>query len=182
MSEKFKVANIRAIHFITITIIDWVDLLTRPEYKHIIIESLIYCQKNKGLKIYAFVIMTSHIHLIASCEAPFHLPETIRDFKKFTSKKLVEAIIEFPESRKVWLLRKFAFAAGRIERGVNYKVWKDGFHPIELDSNKLIDEKLDYIHKNPVQEEIVQSPEQYMYSSAINYTGGKGIIDVELLI
>ena len=182
MSEKFKVANIRAIHFITLTIIDWVDLMTRPEYKHIIIESLEYCRKNKGLKIYAFVIMTSHIHLIASCDEPYHLPETIRDFKKFTSKKLITAIMKLPESRKVWLLRKFAYAAGRINRGVNYKVWQDGFHPIELDSNKLMDEKLDYIHNNPVKEEIVQQPEQYLYSSAIDYTGGKGILDVELLV
>jgi putative transposase len=182
MSEKFKVANIRSIHFITITIIDWVDLFTRPEYKHIIIESLEYCQRNKNLKIYAFVIMTSHIHLIVSSDGPFHLPATIRDFKKFTSKKLISAIMELPESRRIWLLRKFAYAAGRIKRGVNYKVWQDGFHPIELDSNRLIDEKLDYIHNNPVDEEIVQNPDQYMYSSAINYSGGKGLLDVELLI
>jgi len=182
MSEKFKVANIRSIHFLTITIIDWVDLLTRPEYKHIIIESLEYCRKDKSLRIYAFVIMTSHIHLIASSDEPFSLPETIRDFKKFTSKRLIEKLIELPESRKVWILKKFSFAADRIERGVNYKVWKDGFHPVELDSNKLIDEKLDYIHNNPVKEEIVKFPEQYLYSSALNYSGGKGIIDVELLI
>jgi putative transposase len=156
-SEKFKVANIRAIHFITITIIDWVDLLTRPEYKHIIIESMEYCQKNKGLKIYAFVIMTNHIHLIASCDEPYQLPESIRDFKKSTSRKLITAIMELPESRKVWLLKKYAYAAGRIERGVNYNVWQDGFHSVELDSNKLIDEKLDYTRYNPAQEEIVEN-------------------------
>jgi putative transposase len=126
--------------------------------------------------------MTNHVHLIASCDDPYHLPETIRDFKKFTSKKLIAAIMEIPESRKVWLLKKFAYAAGRIERGVNFKIWQDGFHPIELDSNKLIDEKLDYIHNNPVEEEIVQRPEQYIYSSALNYIGRKGVLDVELLI
>jgi len=182
MSEKHKVANIRSVHFVTITIVDWVDLLIRPVYKHIIIESLKYCQHHKGLNIYAYVIMSSHIHLIISSEEGFTIPETIRDFKKFTSKRLIEAIIEFPESRREWLLNKFSYAAGMIKRGVNYKVWQDGFHPVELDTNKLIEEKKDYIHNNPVEEEIVIKPGDYIYSSALNYMGEKGVLDIELLM
>jgi len=78
MSEKYKVANIRSVHFVTITIVDWVDLLIKPVYKHIIIESLKYCQHHKGLNIYAYVIMSSHIHLIISSEEGFTISETIR--------------------------------------------------------------------------------------------------------
>ena len=98
-----------------------------------------------------------------------------------TSKKFIEAINEHPESRREWLLNKFSFAAGRIKRGINYKVWQDGFHPVELDTNQLLDEKLDYIHRNPVEEEIVKRPEDYLYSSAMNYIGEKGILKIELI-
>ena len=181
MSEKYKVANIRSVHFVTITIIDWVDLLTRPTYKHIIMDSLKYCQQNKGLKIYAYVIMTSHLHFIVSSKEGFTIPETIRDFKKFTSKKLIEAIKGYPESRREWLLNKFSYAAGRIKRGTNYKVWQDGFHPVELDTNQLLEEKLEYIHRNPVEEEIVHKPEDYIYSSALDYMGEKRILKIELI-
>ncbi len=182
MSDKYKVANNNSTYFITITVIDWVDLFIRPYYKHILIESLQYCQKNKGLKIYAFVIMTSHLHLVVSSEQGFLLSETIKDFKKYTSKKLIEALKEYPESRREWLLNKFSYAAGRIRRGVNFKVWQDGFHPIELVTSDMVKEKLHYIHNNPVEEEIVEKPEDYKYSSAMNYSEKIGVIEVELIV
>jgi len=95
MSGKYKVRDSSAIYFITLTIIDWVDLFTRQVYKHLILDSINYCRLNKGLKIYAYVIMTSHIHLIVSCQKEYKLEDTIRDFKKFTSKKLIDHIIKF---------------------------------------------------------------------------------------
>ena len=107
MSEKYKVRNPEGIYFITLTVIDWVDLFSRPVYKHILIDSLKYCQKHKELAIYAYVIMPNHLHLIVSSGEGFLLANTIRDFKKYTSKKLIEAIKENPESRRVWLLKKF---------------------------------------------------------------------------
>jgi len=79
-------------------------------------------------------------------------------------------------------LKKFSFVADRIRKGVNYKIWKDGFHPVELSDNKMIEQRLDYIHNNPVEEEIVVNPEDYLYSSASNYMGGSGILEVEKLM
>lgn len=95
----------------------------------------------------------------------------MRDMKKFTSKAIIKAIAETNESRREWLLIKFAFAAKRINRGVNHKVWQDGFHPIELTSNKLMDQKLDYLHNNPVIEGYVYRAEDWVYSSAGYYSG-----------
>jgi len=181
MSEKDKVKNPEGIYFITITVIDWVDLFTRPVYKHILIDSLEYCIKNKGLTVYAYVIMSNHMHLIVSTNENYALEATIRDFKKFTSKKLIEAIEENPESRREWLLKKFAFASDRIKRGSKYKVWKDGFHPVELSNREILEQKLNYIHENPVNEEIVINAEDYKYSSATNYTGGTGQLDIVLI-
>lgn len=181
MSSKYKVKKQAVPHFITITIIDWLDLFSKSIYKHIIIDALKYCRLNKELRIHAYVIMTSHIHLIVSCEYGHILEDIIRDFKKHTSKEFIKAIVEQPESRREWLLNKFSFAAKRIKRGVNYKVWKDGFHPIELATTKMIKQRLNYIHNNPVEEEIVNHPEDYKFSSADNYTGGLGLLDIDLI-
>lgn len=109
------------------------------------------------------------------------LNDIIRDFKKFTSKELVKAIKEIPESRREWLLNKFEYAAGRLKRGVNYKLWQDGFHPVELNTNKMFDERLDYIHNNPVEEGITWSAEEYKYSSASNYSGTESVMHVDLI-
>ncbi|WP_430934568.1 REP-associated tyrosine transposase [Saccharicrinis sp. 156] len=177
MSSKYKVRNQEALHFVTATIIDWVDLFTRPIYKHILVESLEYCQNKKDLKVHAYVIMTSHIHLIVSSSGS-NLEDIIRDFKKYTSKELLAAIKEHPESRREWLLNKFSYAANRIKRGANFKIWKDGFHPVELATTEMLTQRLDYVHKNPVEEEIVIKPEDYKYSSAIDYAGGKGVLSL----
>ena len=83
---------------------------------------------------------------------------------------MINTIVEINESRKIWLLRKFAFAAKRVKKGKNYKVWHDGFHPIHLSTNEVIDQRLDYIHNNSVKAGIVYSPEDYVYSSAGSYT------------
>jgi putative transposase len=131
MSEKYKVRDFSQIHFITVTIVDWVDLLTRPVYKDIIIDSLKHCQENKGMNLHAYVIMSNHFHAIVSSDK-IPLNDIVRDLKKFTSKELISTIQQTNESRSVWLLKKFKFAAERIRRGVNYKVWQDGFHPVEL--------------------------------------------------
>ena len=165
MSEKYKIGEPERPHFITTTVIDWVDLFTRPVYKDILVDSLNYCTEYKSLTIYAYCIMPSHIHLIASSQGPA-LNQIMRDLKKFTSKRLIEAIKKETESRGEWLLNKFSFAAKRINRGVNYKVWQDGFHPVELTSNAMMDQKLEYVHNNPVVEGYVHLPEQWVYSSA----------------
>lgn len=182
MSSKYKVKDNQQPYFITITVIDWVDVFIRPVYKHLVVESLNYCQDNKGLTIHAYVIMSSHIHLIVSVkEENIKLEDIIRDFKKYTSKEIIKTIKEYPESRREWLLNKFSYAANRVKNGKNYKLWKDGFHPIELSSSEILQQKLDYIHNNPVEEEIVYEPYEYKYSSALDYSGGKGFVCIEKL-
>jgi putative transposase len=177
MSEKFKARNREGLYFITTTIVDWVDLFTRPTYKHIIVDSLNYCVAHKGLKIHAWVLMSNHIHLIVSCEND--LASVMRDFKSFTSKQFSKAIDAAEESRKDWLLGKFRYAANRVLRGKDFKIWKDGYHPVELIGNEMIDQKMDYIHDNPVRQEIVFLPEHYLYSSARDYCGEKGLVKIE---
>ena len=118
MSEKYKVQDSQALHFITITVIGWIDLFVRRDYKELVLESLKFCQEEKGMKIYAWVIMTSHIHLIVSNDRD-DLPSVIRDFKTFTSKGLTKLIKTIPESRREWMLKKFAFEANKNVRATS---------------------------------------------------------------
>jgi len=94
MSSKYRIHNSQEIYFITFAVVEWVDALSRPYYKDLLIESLKYCQDNKGLILYAYVIMNNHVHLIASADEGYNLSDILRDMKKFSSKKLVKAIEE----------------------------------------------------------------------------------------
>jgi REP element-mobilizing transposase RayT len=107
--------------------------------------------------------------------------DTLRDFKKFTSKKLLQNIIEEPESRREWLLEHFSKACSHLKRDQEYKVWQDGYHAEEVFSNKFIYQKLNYIHENPVKEKIVENPEDYLFSSAKNYAFLPSLLHVELI-
>jgi REP element-mobilizing transposase RayT len=121
-----------------------VDVFTRNEYKDILIENLAWCQKNKGLEVFAWCIMTNNVHLIARAEECISLSDILRDFKKFTSKAVLKAIRENNrESRKEWLLKQFETSDGN-------RFWRPDNQPVELRSNAVIDQKLNYIHQNPV--------------------------------
>ena len=168
MSQRYKVIDSSVPTFVTITIIDWVDLLIRPIYFEILDNSLNYCVAHKGLKIHAYVYMSSHIHMIVSSDVK-ELSNIIRDFKKFTSKAFIEAIKEHPESRREWLLNKFSYAANRIKKGKHYKVWKDGFYPIILDNYEKIEQRVNYIHHNPVASGLVYHERDWKNSSYVAY-------------
>jgi len=183
MSDQYQARDPEGIYFLTFTIVDWVDIFTRQSYKEIVINSLKYCQLKKGLKLYAYCLMTNHLHLIAAVQEDFGIKlfEIIRDFKKFTNRAIIEEVNTTEESRKKWLLNKFEFAAKYSNRVENYKVWQDGYHAVELTSQAFTVQKLDYIHQNPVRAGIVAEPEHYLYSSASNYSGLDGPIEIELL-
>ncbi|MEM7551349.1 MAG: transposase [Bacteroidota bacterium] len=181
MSSRYKIRDKEGLYFVTFTIIGWVDLFIRNPYRDCIIESLEYCKKEKGLNVHAFVIMTSHVHAILSSKEGHDLVSTIRDFKKYTSKNLVELVQETPESRREWMLNKFRYEAERNKRGKDFKVWQDGYHAKQIESNNFLDEKLDYIHNNPVESGFVLNSEDYVYSSARSYSGETGIMKVDLL-
>jgi len=177
MSEKFKFNDTSGIYFITPTISSWIDLFTKSEYCEIILDSLRYCQKEKGLLIHSWCIMPSHLHLIISALNKNHA-DIIRDFKTFTSKKITDQIKSGHDSRKEWLIRLFGEEAMKSNRKEKYKVWQNGNHPVQLDTNVMIEERLNYIHDNPVKAEYVYKAEDYVYSSAFDYADGKGLLEI----
>jgi len=165
-----KITNQNSLHFITPTIVGWMDVSTRKVYKDIIIASLDYCIKNKGLSVHSYVIMSNHLHLIVSAKEGYQLSDIIRDFKRHTSQSIIKEIIQNPkESRQVWMLNHMKYHAKFNKNNNIHQFWKRDNHPIELITPKWIKARFDYIHLNPVRAGIVELPEDYLYSSAKDY-------------
>ena len=167
MSRKYRILDPDGLYFVSFAIVGWVDLLTRREYKDVVLESLKHCQAEKGLLIYEWVIMTSHVHLLVKADGTSGLSDILRDLKKYTSKQLINALEHHPqESRREWLLKMFREAGERNSNNTTYQVWQQHNKPLLLERTEEIDRVTDYIRENPVVEGYVASPEDYLYSSA----------------
>ena len=165
MSEKYK-TEADKLFYVTFTVVGWIDVFTRKEYVYELMENIKYCQKNKGLELYAYVIMSNHLHLIAKTQdLPLNI--VLGSFKSFTSKRLIEMIeTNQQESRKEWMMRLFEFHGKSNSQNEHYQFWQNGNHPIELWNPHVIQQKIDYLHNNPVKQGIVARPEEYLYCSA----------------
>ena len=176
-NEGYKIRDQSRPHYVTFTVVDWVDVFTRKRYKDIIVESFRYCQQEKGMVLYGYVIMGNHIHAIMQSEKE-DLSGLIRDFKKHTAKRILESIENEPESRREWMLERFKIAAKKHGRNNKYQFWKYGNHPEEVYSEKFLWSKLDYIHMNPVRAGLVVRASEYVHSSATNYVNGQGVVSI----
>jgi REP element-mobilizing transposase RayT len=180
MSTGYQIKDQTAMHYLTFQVVEWIDVFTRLAYRDIAINSLRFCQQNKGLQVFGYVIMSNHIHIIASSPEG-KLSDIIRDLKKFTSHSIIKQVIEGNESRKDWILNRFQYNAQRHSRNEKYQMWTHENHPINVYSPEFAREKLDYIHNNPVRAGIVRKPEEYVYSSASNYAEMESILDVIIM-
>lgn len=162
------------------TVVEWLDVFSREENKILLCESLNFCTEKNGLEVDAFVIMSNHIHLLATAKEG-NLSDIIRDFKKFTSGNLISRIKRGRESRKKWMIEILTKEKGDTIPKSTMQLWQYESHPIEIYSPKFTRQKIDYIHNNPVKGGIVLRPEDYKYSSAIDYAGGRGPVKISLI-
>ncbi|MCM1067447.1 MAG: transposase [Muribaculaceae bacterium] len=158
------------ISFITTTIVDWVDIFTRECYCDIVIESLQHCIEHKGLCICSWVLMTNHIHMLCYAErADVPLWAILRDFKRYTSRQLYDAIDGNQAESRLWMTDHF-----RHPGGIN--LWQDGYDEFAVYELSTLIQKTNYIHNNPVKAGFVDRPEHYRYSSAVDFAGRKGLL------
>ncbi len=181
MSRKYKFLNKEGLYFVSFATVNWIDVFVREAYSNIIVESLNYCIEQKGMEVYCWCIMPSHIHLIFRAKA--NNPDVLLGrFKEYTSKKLVKTIQENQiESRKEWMLWLFERAALKSSNVNAKQFWQHNNKPIELWSPAVIEQKADYIHQNPVVAGFTTKGRHWKYSSAIDYSGGKGLVNIEYL-
>lgn len=186
MSRNYKIRDNNKAYFVTFTVIHWIDLFIRDEFRKVFLESLKFCQQYKGLNIYAWCLMTSHAHLIVSSSNENQpLMGIIRDTKSFVSRqirKLLEDPIAVGESRREWILHMMYNQGLQNGNNKDFQCWQQHNQPILLDNNFIIDQKVEYIHNNPVEAGFVKKPEDWKYSSAIDFTlNGKGLLELSLM-
>ncbi|HLF33357.1 MAG TPA: transposase [Cyclobacteriaceae bacterium] len=183
MGRKYLIRDQDAIYFLTFTVVHWIDIFTRNVYKEIFIESVKHCQQKKGLDVYAWCIMTNHIHAILGSSGVMKLEDIIRDFKSFTSRHIRKELEQnLSESRSKWILNLLYTTGLTNKRNNDFQLWQQHNHPIELSTNEMMDQRLDYTHYNPVKAGFVEKPEDWLWSSAMDYYGtGKGKLELKFI-
>lgn len=172
--------NQASVYYFTLIVVDWVDIFTRKIYRDIVIESFAYCRNQKGLKIWAYVIMSNHVHCILSADNN-NISDVLRDFKRHTASKILKSIESPNESRRDWMLKRFEFAARSNVRNSLHQFWMHDNHAVEFITAKFAAQKLNYIHMNPVRAGLVEKPEDWLYSSARNYLFMPSLTEIDIM-
>ncbi len=175
MSSKYKVRDQTRPHFVTYATVGWADVFTRTAYRNIIRESPDYCATAKGLQVFAWCLMTNHVHLIIGTEEK-PIEAIMRDHKRHTSEAIHKALLQEAESRREWMLPLFRQAGTANSHNRGFQLWQQDYHPIELDTRDKLIGRLHYTHDNPVRAGFVAAPEHWAYSSAVAYAGGQSIL------
>ena len=182
--SKYQIRDNDKFYFLTFTVVNWIDVFIRDYYCDILVENLRYCQEKKSLEIGAWCIMSNHVHGIFRGGRKDDLASIIRDFKKYTSKRLLEAIDFYEQPRrKGWMLWMMGKAGEKQSSNKDLQFWEHYNHPKEIYSNSILEQKIHYIHQNPVKAGIVEQPEYWKYSSGKDYElGERGLIEVTHLL
>ena len=181
MSRKHKVFDSSKAYFITSSIVKWVKVFNDPAIMKILLDTIGFYQINKGFEIYSYCLMPDHFHMLCRSSNQSTLPMIMRDLKKYTSRMIIS---ELESKRQQWAtesLEIFKIVNRNSKREHVYSVWQRGYNPIECTSNKFIDQKMKYIHNNPVEAGLVSVADEYPYSSAQDYVGIQGPLEVILV-
>ncbi|HEV8083343.1 MAG TPA: transposase [Chitinophagaceae bacterium] len=178
MSRKYKFGDSDKLYFISFAVVNWIDVFIRKEYKDILLESWIYCQEHKGLEIYGWIIMPSHVHMIISSKEN-KLEDIVRDMKSHTSTTLRKVIKNHVgESRREWMLMMMEKAGKENVNNNDFQLWQQHNKPIQIMNIEMFHKTLDYIHDNPVEAGFIEKAEDWLYSSAGDFYGKKGLIEL----
>ncbi len=155
-------------YFVTCTVVNWFPILTHDTYVRIILDSLAYLQSHKHTQLNAFVVMPSHLHAVLWPEQGINLSDVLRDFKRFTSRAISGEAFTQGDTRALGVF-SIARQRGRGGNTSQYQVWQEGSHPEAIYSRDFAQQKLDYIHSNPVRAKLVENALDWPYSSARAY-------------
>jgi len=169
--SRYKIDQQNAPHFVTLTVLHWIPVFTRPQTVGILLNSLSFLM-SEGLKVYAYVILENHLHLIVQSE---HLGRDIARFKSYTAKEL---ILYLTEHNVRTILDQLMFYKKAHKHDCAYQFWQEGAHPELIQDEEMMYQKVDYIHQNPVKRGYIDHARHWRYSSARDYEGESGLIDI----
>ncbi len=169
--SRYKITQVDAPHFITLTVLHWIPVFTRPETVEMIFDSLRFLML-EGLKVHAYVILENHLHLIVQSK---QLDKDIARLKSYTAKQLIAYLAQHNVKT---ILEQLAFYKKEHKSDREYQFWQEGVHPELIQNEAMMLQKIEYIHQNPVKRGYVESAEHWRYSSAKNHLGEPGLIEV----
>ena len=172
-----------ACYFLTLNVVDRIDVFVRPVYKQVIADALNYFIEEQGLVIYSWCLMSCHLHLLIKTKEGYSPAWFERDFKKYTTPEIIKAIEMEMDPRRSWMIQRFEDFSKSLKRIEKFNVWQNCSSPLHIDPSQtgLLLDHIDHIHENPVRERIVESPEYYLFSSARDYAGMKGLVKVKVV-
>lgn len=170
-------------YFITLETVDGVDIFIRPVYKQVIVHTLNHFIDSKGLTVYSWCLMTNHLHLLVQPQPGYLMDEIEQQYKIFTTQKILAAIDTEPETRKEWMLKRFQNFEASPNSIRQYNIWQNRSSRsiIEMDQPARLVEYYEYIHENPVRERFVDLAPDFPYSSARDYAGYRGLVNITKL-
>lgn len=169
---RYKVTQKNVPHFLTMTVNNWIPVFTRPETIEILYQSWNYLQQKRDYKLYGYVVLENHIHLIAQSD---DLNRDIKAFKAYTARNIIDHL---KSVNATFLLKQLAFYKKAHKTNSDYQLWQEGTHPQLMSSEAMLRQKLEYIHLNPVKRGYVDVAEHWRYSSARQYQGLESSVDV----
>ena len=170
--SRYVITEPAAPHFLTCTVMEWLPVFTRPDTVQIVLDSWAYLREHEGMKLYGYVILENHLHFVTQAE---RLDLCVSQFKSFTARRIIDHL----EAHSVEpLLARLRFAKRAHKPDREFQFWQEGSHAKLVFSEGMMREKLDYIHANPVKRGYVDRAEHWRYSSARNYAGEAGLIEV----
>jgi putative transposase len=183
LSNEKPIIPLDACYFLTLNTVDKIDVFVRPAYKQVVVEALNYFVETQGLVIYAWTLMTSHLHLIVRPQDAMAPAYFERDFKKFTTPLILKALEMEMDFRREWMMRHFEDYGKPLRRIEKFHLWQNCSSPLRIDCQqpKCLLDRIAHIHENPVREMIVEQPEAYLHSSARDYAGMRGLVNVRVV-
>lgn len=180
--KKLTIPN-NPCYFLTFNVVDRLDIFVRPLYKEVITRTLNHFVETQGLIIYAWCLMTSHLHLLIKPHEGNGPAYFERDFKKYTTPEIIKAVEMEMDLRKEWMMQRFEDFSKSLKKIEKFHLWQSCSSPLHIDADQpsLLLDKIDHIHENPVRERIVELPENYLFSSARDYAGLKGLVKVQVI-
>ena len=169
--SRYKIIHPEQPHFITLTVLHWIPVFTRPETVNILLDSLKHLSQ-EGLKIYAYVILENHCHLVVQSKA---LDRDIARYKSYTAKQIIQYLAK---NNVKQILEQLAFYKKAHKNDRAYQFWQEGVHPELIQGNDMMRQKVDYVHFNPVKRGYVDKAEHWRYSSARDYLAQQGLLEV----
>lgn len=169
---RYRIFETNTPYFLTCTVVGWLPVFTRQECVQIVLDSWSFLQRTGRMTLYGYVVLENHLHFVAGGK---QLAKEVGDFKSFTARRIIDFLHDRADHSFLGQL-EHEKADHKTDR--RYQLWQEGSHPKQITTDEMMHQKMEYIHNNPVARGYVDEPTHWRYSSARNYHGLPGLIDV----